>query len=146
MDKAALIALAKATAAKYGLDPELVCAVCEQESDWNPWAMRFEPAFYEHYILPIKDAQHLTNTEANARATSWGLMQLLGEVAREYAFSGVFLSELCDPGNGLEMGCKYLSALMGKVGNDVDAALLRWNGGGSTAYPDEVKARIPTYA
>ena len=32
-------------AQKYGLEPEIVAAVCEQESGWDPLAVRFEPAF-----------------------------------------------------------------------------------------------------
>lgn len=145
MDKSALISLARQKAQKYGIDGDLVCAIIEQESAWNPWAIRFEPGFYEHYIVPIIQSQHLSKTEANARATSWGLMQTMGEVAREYGFGGTYLSALCDPESGIEIGCKYFSALLGKVGNNVDAALMRWNGGGAPNYPDEVKNRIPTY-
>jgi soluble lytic murein transglycosylase-like protein len=37
------IALARKAAAAQSLDPALVCAVVEQESAWNPWAMRYEP-------------------------------------------------------------------------------------------------------
>lgn len=145
IEKNEIIALARQKAEKYGIDGDLVCAIIEQESNWNPWAIRFEPAFYSRYVQPLRDQLHIGDSEANARATSWGLMQLMGEVAREYAFSGIFLSELCDPENGLEMGCKYFSAIMGKVANDVNAALLRWNGGGDAHYPDSVRARIPTY-
>ena len=48
----ARLALAKKWATKYGLDPLIVCAVIEQESGWNPWAIRFEPAFEQRYIKP----------------------------------------------------------------------------------------------
>jgi soluble lytic murein transglycosylase-like protein len=144
-DKDSLIATTKMIADKYGIEGALACAIVEQESDWNPWAIRYEPAFFTHYIQPMMDTHHIGPQEANARSTSWGLMQLMGEVAREYGFGGPFLSELCDPETGLDMGCKYFSALMGEVGNDVDKALLRWNGGGNVAYGDQVKARIPTY-
>ena len=41
----ARLALAKKWATKYGLDPLIVCAVIEQESAWNPFAVRFEPEF-----------------------------------------------------------------------------------------------------
>lgn len=141
MDKQALVGLARQKAEKYGLDGDLVCAIVEQESNWNPWAIRYEPAFYTHYVEPL----NLGKTESAARATSWGLMQTMGEVAREYGFGGPFLSELCDPEIGLEIGCKYFSAIMGKVGNNVESALLRWNGGANPAYPSEVQARIPAY-
>jgi soluble lytic murein transglycosylase-like protein len=48
----ALISLARAAAAAHSLDPALVCAVCEQESSWDPFAIRYEPAFYDRYVAP----------------------------------------------------------------------------------------------
>lgn len=146
MTKQFLIQLAHEAAQKYGLDSALVCAVCEQESDWNPWAVRYEPAFYSHYVVPILETGHFGATEATMRATSFGLMQIMGEVAREYGFLGPFLSELCDPEIGLDIGCKYLSALHGRTGNNTKAALARWNGGANAAYPEQVMARMPSYA
>lgn len=145
MDKSELIALAKQKAVPYGLEPQLVCSIAEQESNWNPFAMRYEPAFYSHYVLPSLEVGHFGPTEATARAISWGLLQVMGLVAREYGFGGPFLSELSDPEVGLDLGCKYFSVLMGKTRNDVDAALLRWNGGGNALYPNQVKARFSTY-
>ncbi|PYV72926.1 MAG: hypothetical protein DMG96_24730, partial [Acidobacteria bacterium] len=38
-----LLVLARKAACAQSLDPALVCAVVEQESGWNPWAMRYEP-------------------------------------------------------------------------------------------------------
>ena len=29
----------------YGLDPALICALCEVESGWNPWAVRHEAGY-----------------------------------------------------------------------------------------------------
>lgn len=145
MDKQALIGLARQKAQKYGLDGDLVCSLVEQESNWNPWAVRYEKGFFNNYIVPIIDSHHLSSTESVMRATSWGLMQVMGEVAREYGFGGTFLSELCDPDMGLEYGCKKLSSEMGRVGNNVEAALFKYNGGGNPNYPDEVLARVPTY-
>src|SRR5579864_7225582 len=86
ISRAELIALARATAEAHQLDAALVCAICEQESAWNPWAIRYEPAFFAHYIAPQLDAGKLSITEAQARAISWGLMQVMGQVAREHNF------------------------------------------------------------
>jgi soluble lytic murein transglycosylase-like protein len=133
--------MAKAEAQLHGLDPTVVCAIVEQESDWNPWAMRFEPAFEARYI----DKLNLGVTEKTARSISLGLMQLMGEDARELGFSAQFLSPLCDPETGLHWGCRHLSVHMGKAGNDVHAALLLWNGGGNPNYPAEVLARKANY-
>src|SRR5207249_9515068 len=46
---AQFVSLARKTALADSLDPALVCAVVEQESSWNPWAMRYEPLFFTKY-------------------------------------------------------------------------------------------------
>ncbi len=144
------------TARVYGLDPALVCAVVEQESGWDPWAMRYEPAFYERYIQPkVLRCEIRVPAEAHGRAISWGLMQVMGQTARENGFGGKFFSELCDPATGLDVGCRILrkyveaSHLGGNTtdppSGDVRPALLRWNGGGNPEYADQVIARLPKY-
>jgi hypothetical protein len=45
-----LLVLARKAAAAQSLDPALVCAVVEQESAWNPWAIRYEPLFFAKYL------------------------------------------------------------------------------------------------
>ncbi len=141
-----LIALAKQKAKEHQLYPELVCAVCEQQSAWNPWAARYEPAFYTRYVEPLWDAGKLgTRTEATARAFSWGLMQTMGQVAREFGFGGRFLSELCDPNVGLEIGCAVLAHKLAAAEGNVTKALLLWNGGGNPAYPQQVLERAEKY-
>jgi|SRR5882672_7288820 len=137
-----LIALAKKAAVAHGLDPALVCAVCEQESTWNPWAIRYEPAFLTKYVLPLPN---LRPTEAYSRAISWGLMQLMGQVARERGFANAYLASLCDPATGLDWGCNYLKARLVKARDDVHLALQHWNGGANPNYADEVLARMPRY-
>lgn len=136
----ARLALATKYATKYGLDPFLVCAVIEQESGWNPWAMRFEPAFLERYI----SAMNLESTEAHARATSYGLMQTMGQVAREKGFQGKFLTQLCDPDVGVDMGCRKLQECF-SVHGDPETSLLAYNGGGNQFYPKQVLARVSHY-
>ena len=62
-----LEAVARAAAINAGIDPILVQAVCEHESSWNPWAVRYEPAFYVRYVEAMPG---LTDTEKTMRATS----------------------------------------------------------------------------
>ena len=52
-----LLTLARQAAADHGLDPVLVCAVIEQESGWNTWSMRYEPAFFARYVAYDYTAQ-----------------------------------------------------------------------------------------
>jgi|HubBroStandDraft_5_1064220.scaffolds.fasta_scaffold02902_4 hypothetical protein len=101
-----LIAFARDSATRNELDPAIVCAVIEQESAWNPHALRYESAFRARYVSPLG----LSPTEEIARSISWGLMQVMGQVAREYGFAGKFLSELCDPEVGIEIGCGVLAS------------------------------------
>ena len=113
-----LLALARSAALKHALDfafsvsgatydaSALVCAVVEQESAWDAHAIRYEPAFRTRYVAPLG----LPPTEEVARSISWGLMQVMGQVAREHGFSGKFLSALCEPAAGLDIGCAVLAS------------------------------------
>jgi soluble lytic murein transglycosylase-like protein len=141
-----IIELARQIASEHGLAPALVCAVVEQESAWNPWAVRYEPSFLSRYIAPLYTAGKLSPTEAYMRAMSWGLMQVMGQVAREFGFKEVSLSELCDPATGIEFGCRILAARLARARGDIAAALLAWNGGDNANYPAEVLARQRNYS
>jgi len=108
--------LAREAAGRYGLDPRLICALCEVESSWKPWAVRHE-AGYEWLagfnkaeprdmpvsfmdikqqwwkphpklarIMPLYSVD-LIQTELLAQQTSWGLMQIMGATARERGFA-----------------------------------------------------------
>lgn len=146
MTKDDLIALARQKASEHGLDGNLICAIIEQESAWNPWAIRYEPAFLSRYIAPLYTAGKLSATEAYSRSFSWGLMQVMGQVARENGYSLHTLAELCDPAIGIEFGCAVFAKRMERAKGDAKAALLSWNGGGNPNYPDEVLNRVATYS
>ena len=142
-----LIALARQKAAKYQLDGDLICAMVEQESGWNPWKIRFEPGFLKKYIAPLEDKDKLSATEVYSRSFSWGLLQVMGEDAREDGFAGC-MAELCDPDTGLDYGCKRFAKLLGRIDPGPDrqvTALLHWNGGANVNYPGQVLARLPAY-
>jgi soluble lytic murein transglycosylase-like protein len=140
-----LIAAAHKAAAAQSLDPALVCAVVEQESSWNTWAIRFEPAFFAKYVASLYTNNKVTASEAYARGFSWGLMQVMGQVARETGFDAPFLAALCDPEQGLVTGCKVLRKKFDAMAGDTTRALLAWNGGGNPAYPAQVLARRAHY-
>ena len=145
MNKQQLATLAQQIAAAHALPPELVCAVCEQESDWDTWATRYEPGFLSRYVAPLFTNNKIDATEAHCRAMSWGRMQVMGQTAREHGFHGRFLSALCDPEAGLSVGCAVLSRKLAAAG-DVRSALLLWNGGGDPDYAAQVMNRMPHYA
>ncbi len=136
-----LIAIARAAASAHELDPALVCAVVEQESACDAHAIRYEPGFRTRYVAPLG----LPPTEEVARSISWGLMQVMGQVAREHGFSGKFLSALCDPAAGLDIGCAVLAAKFSSASDNVTRALELWNGGANADYAPQVLARMARY-
>jgi soluble lytic murein transglycosylase-like protein len=139
----ARIALANKWAAKYGLDPFLVCAVIEQESSWNPFAVRFESAFLAHYVKPQNPLE--PTTQEITRACSFGLMQVMGLTAMEFGWRGYYLTDLCDPDNGVDYGCRKLQKCFALDPGDAAAALQRYNGGGNPDYASQVLARMAHY-
>jgi soluble lytic murein transglycosylase-like protein len=144
----ALSTTALTIAKRHALDPSLVCALIEQESAWNTHAIRYEPGFFAKYVAPLftnNKVEPPTNTEANSRAISWGLMQVMGQSAREIGFIGQFLSELCDPAIGIEVGCLLFARKLGAAHGDIDDALQCWNGGANPNYAAEVRSRMPNY-
>ncbi|MFZ3214900.1 MAG: transglycosylase SLT domain-containing protein [Candidatus Acidiferrales bacterium] len=138
---AEIIALARASAARHHLDPALLCAVVEQETAWDPHAIRYEPGFRARYIAPLG----LPPTEEIARSISWGLLQVMGQVAREHGFERKFLSALCEPAAGLEIGCAVLASKLAAAQGDVARGLTLWNGGSNPDYAAQVLQRVARY-
>lgn len=145
-------AIISRAAKQYELQPELIAAIIHQESKGNPFAIRFEQGFLNRYLknktrktLPgfVPAEGHCSfHTEIFSRATSWGLMQLMGETAREHGLEATFLSELCEPETNIFMGAKILRNLINKHLGDVKRGLLAYNGGSNLSYPNEVLSHI----
>ncbi len=146
---AIIIEASKAT----GVSPTLLAAVIHQESAGNPYAVRYEPGFFKRYVetktrktmlgyVPVRCS---FETEARLRATSFGLMQIMGQVLRERGFKGEFLTEALDPKTNIKWGSEFLQTLLLKH-QDTEAALLRWNGGGNKNYGKEVLGHIDSGA
>ncbi len=140
-----LVTLARRVAQQHNLDPALVCAVIEQESGWNPWAIRYEPAFFTRYVAPLYTNNKISASEAYARGFSWGLMQVMGQVARENGFDAPFLSALCDPEQGIAVGCRVLARKLAAAGGDTTRGLLAWNNNTDVAYAAKVLDRLRSF-
>lgn len=97
---------------EYNIDPKLVMAFCKVESSWNTWATRYEPLWkYTTAVNNFADsAKTSIPTEIVHQSTSWGLMQVMGSVARELGFTES-LPMLCNPEFGILFGIKQLSRL-----------------------------------
>lgn len=122
---------------QWGLDPDaLMLAWVAQESSWDPFAVRFEPAFFRRYVKPHL-ADPIIRREAVERATSFGLLQLMGQTAREIGFTRP-LADLWEPELNLYWCCKYLlEDRRRRTDGTWAGALAAYNGGlgGNTRPP-----------
>ena len=150
MTKPELVSLAKRVASEHGLDPALFCALVETESGWYTWAARYEPGFKKRYIDPIESIERFGSisyaTERAQRSTSFGLCQVMGQVARELGCKLPSLVQMCDPETGLTYGAKRLKKALDRKLGDVREALLNYNGGSEKTYPDIVLDKVKNYA
>jgi soluble lytic murein transglycosylase-like protein len=139
----------RSAAAQYrgGLGLHVVLAVIWKESNFNTWAIRFEPN-YKWLYQPGDFAQRLgltLTTETVQQKTSWGAMQVMGAVARELGFFGKYLSVLCIPEIGTKYGCLYLNNLLKKYDGDISAVLAAYNGGGGAVKADGQHTNLHAY-
>lgn len=114
------------------LDPDLVEAQIGIESAGDKWAWNPEPRYRWLWDVkrrepfrkltpieivskfPPKDFSTVygdPDQEFWAQQASWGLMQIMGAVAREHGFIGRYLTELTDPVVNLRYGCAHLAGL-----------------------------------
>lgn len=100
---------------------ECVMAVCMVESSLNPWAYRYEPSY--KWLV----GQDLSASERCGQMISWGLMQVMGGVAREHGFTGPYPA-LCDPMTSLRYGMLHLRKFWAKYQNWPDT-LASYNAG-----------------
>lgn len=96
-------------ALQFGYDPDLIEAIVIKESSGNAFAARYEPA-WKYFYSPSIFAKKLGITfvtEMNHQATSWGLMQVMGSVARELGYDS-HLPGLVIPEVSLTYGIRQL--------------------------------------
>lgn len=125
-----------AKASKYSFPSLFVAALVMVESSGITWTVRWEPDFFDRYlrVQEVKGIRPCTSeTERRMRATSFGLMQIMGQVARERGFTGTYLTALCDPEVGIEFGCLHLSWTRDRLAkrgiNDAASLCAAYNGG-----------------
>jgi soluble lytic murein transglycosylase-like protein len=117
-----------AKAEEFGIESSLVEAFCMTESTFNIRATRYEANFYKNYIQPMLAHNAIDPKEALGRATSWGLMQIMGQVAREKGFKGEF-EELFDPEIGLKYSLRHLRNFIEHYEPNLDDAIASYNAG-----------------
>lgn len=129
----------------HDIDPNLIAAFIKQESNGDTNAMRYEPGWIYHFdVERFAVENHMTtNTEKVGQSTSWGLMQVMGTVAREYGFKGHF-PQLCTPHIGIHYGCLHLKKFMKKY-ELLDWAISAYNAGSPTDKNSEYVENILGY-
>lgn len=136
---------------RHAIPVHLLAAVCAKESSFDPWAWNPEPRYRYLWdciarapfrkLTPEENASEIPpadfprlggdrDQEWWGQQSSWGLMQVMGAVAREHGFLGTFFPELCVPHVGLEFGCRLLEKLLSRY--DEADALSAYNAGRPT--------------
>lgn len=115
----------EAMARMFGLDADLVQAVCEVESSGKTHAYRFEPGFWTRYL---QDKPEWDGANPERVSASYGLMQCMYPVAKELGYHDL-PEHLFAPLTGLHWGCKKLRTLIDWAGGDIEQALAAYNGG-----------------
>ena len=117
-------------ATSYSLPFNLLRAQIWVESTDDPYAFRYEHAFFEHYLRgksTVKGAAY-----GPLAACSLGLLQILLETALEFGFNDR-PEQLFVPRIGLEWGAKYLQHCLQRANGDYQIGLRYYNGQGPQA-------------
>lgn len=121
----------------FDVPPSLLAAVIQEESRFDPWAARTEPHYKRNRTVQAESLawsrrHHGTPTaatELDDRSRSIGLMQVMGQVAREQGCQERYLSALHLPRNGIHHGAKRLRILLDRYRGDTLAAISAYNQG-----------------
>jgi len=143
----------------YSIPLDIIVAIVKVESNEHIYAYRSEPHY--RYLVDVKTQKpfrRLTtsentsevaakdfpyfgrissrNTEWWGQQASWGPMQIMGAVAREYGFEGAF-PELCTWTKGIMYSCEHLQKLKHRfLGKHGWAGVIAAYNAGSPRYVD----------
>lgn len=101
----------------YGIEARLVAAIIAVESQWDPYAVRYEENY--RYVTRTSYFARAANiseaTEKSLQRHSFGLMQVMGATARAEGLGGSLL-KMVDPLVGLECGLLHLKYCFDRFG------------------------------
>lgn len=139
------------------LQPEMILAIIETESDGNPYAATYHANYSWINMQTKRPADCHPNTESVQQRMAWGLMQIMGATARNIGFEG-WLTELTIPVVNIAIGMKYLAGLSERYleSDGIDGVIAAYNAGSpkktadgkyrNQAYVDKVKNLMLKYA
>ena len=104
---------------EYDIPTDVVYGVCMAESRLNRYAVRYEPK-YRYLCCPeqVKPSDCSLETEISLQKTSWGIMQVMGGLARSLGFRGWLTELVCSPLTQIDLGCQYLSGQIKRYGDN----------------------------
>lgn len=145
MERSKAEALIKSIATFNVVDPDLAIAIAEAESHFDELAARHETGWKYLYNVEsfAKNSRISQDTERIFQMTSWGMMQVMGSVARELGHR-VNLLELTKPEVGVRFGCLKLKDLMRKYSKPEDV-IASYNAGSPRKVIDTGKYFNQTY-
>lgn len=122
MKKEELQALAIKMSEELGLRHEWICAIIQIESNWDPWAIRYEPHYRWVYKPAYFSKLHRVTfeTENAMQCMSFGLAQVMLSVGRELGYDGP-ASQFILPEHSLKYGILKFRQLLGKYNYTMDA-------------------------
>lgn len=143
----------------HKLDLALVLAIAEVESSFRVAAFRPENAY--RYLVDVRtfkpfralESHEIRSATAPAdfpappgvsrdaewsgQRASWGLMQVMGGVARELGCNALSLGEmLADPAMAVDLGCRHLKAKLARYDGDTASAIAAYNAGSARREAD----------
>ncbi len=129
MDRNRAEQLISSIATFNGIDPDLAISFAHAESNFDEYAVRHEPNWRYFTSIEIYAARNRISqdTEKVLQACSFGLMQVMGTVARELGFKDNLLM-LTRPEIGVKYGCFKIQELMKKY-SKVDDVIAAYNAG-----------------
>lgn len=140
---------------EVGGDKYLIAAIAWQETHFDPDKTCLEPQFKKRYVDKLSDEDLYTlcpgldesniENERKWRATSWGLMQIMGQTARELGCTQLDIPFWLTKYMGVLYGVKYLKSKLKKY--DLPDAVSAYNAGTPTArnridYVEPIMQRI----
>jgi soluble lytic murein transglycosylase-like protein len=136
--KPQMVLLAERAATEAGLAPELLCALVDVSSAWQPGKVEVAHASLVYF-------QGCDVEECSARNYRWGLTQVLGSAAREAGYKES-LYDLTEPPANLAIGARVLAGLVRMASGQLERALLLWIGIVGSNFPLRVLAKVPQYS
>lgn len=115
------------------IPPEFVLATIEMESGGKPQAYRFEPGFYQKYLVNNETWQRMMKKHSwkpEDVSASYGLMQLMYTTAVGIGFGGQ-PQDLFNPEVSIKWGTTLIKRHMLKY-NDLSMVACAYNGGGGS--------------